>query len=190
MNSPYWYFHSCLILCSLIKKHLLSVLANLKQQEEMILLLCTELTSCSAGQRPLLLDGWGSNSPSEWNNPQARTYLLPLTFCVWLINYVLLKLHIHPWRTINYSYSFSHTLFFLLVFSLTVITLSYQKWIYCFAKWKLKRKWHWNTKQCLLFFKERNAKEKRKIKPNLLAEFIQEITSYFNEDPFLKNEIT
>lgn len=36
------------------------------------------------------------------------------------------------------------------------------------------------------FFKERNAKEKRKIKPNLLAEFIQKITSYFNEDPFLK----
>ena len=51
---------------------------------------------------------------------------------------------------------------------------------------KIKEESNIGIKSSVFFFKERNAKEKRKIKPNLLAEFIQEITSYFKEDPFLK----
>ena len=46
---PCLFFHSCLVLCSLLKKHLLYTLVSLKQHEEMILLLYFELTCCSGG---------------------------------------------------------------------------------------------------------------------------------------------
>ena len=36
------------------------------------------------------------------------------------------------------------------------------------------------------FLKGRDARKREEAKPNLLAEFIQEIASYFNEDTFLK----
>ena len=79
-----------------------------------------------------------AGSPSALSHPQARTYFLPLTFCVWLLSYVLLKcLHTHPCRTINHSYSFSPMLYPLQVFSLTVFTFSLSK-MDVFSKMKVK----------------------------------------------------
>lgn len=56
-----------------------------------------------------------------------------------------------------------------------------------FSKKKVKEESNIGRRKAVsfFFFKERNAKEEKKIKPNLSAQFIQEITSYFNEDPFL-----
>ena len=45
----YLYFHSCLVLCSLLKKHLPPALVNLKQHKKMVLPLYFELTRCSGG---------------------------------------------------------------------------------------------------------------------------------------------
>lgn len=83
---------------------------------------------------------------------QARTYLLPRTFRVLLINYLLLKLlHNYPQKAISYSYSFSSSLFPWPVFFLTEIILSCQVDM-LFSKKKVKEESNIGRRKAVSFF--------------------------------------
>lgn len=149
-------------------------------------LLCSEWNCCSAGQRPWWLWPLRQQLLLWVEYPKARTCVLKLKFCVLLINSLFFKLlHMHPQRAINHSYSLLPTLVPLLVCFLAVITLSSHVNMF-FSKNKIEEKATLKEKKSsVFFFKKGMPRRREKIKPHLSAEFIQEITSYFNGEPLL-----